>query len=293
MKNANPLRTVVLTAAALLCFALNSLLCRAALGARMIDAWSFTLVRLVSGAFVLFLLVRGSGAIQTPSAVTVGKRVTAGLALFLYALPFSLAYVRISTGTGAFVVFGCVQITMIGSDFLAGRGLRAREALGLSVALFGLGWLTRPGVESPDPLGVLLMALSGFSWGMYSLQGRSAGPPLAASARNFTATLPLALVASALAAGEARWTGTGLLLATASGAITSGLGYVAWYAALPALTATRAAIVQLVVPPLAAFLGVILLGESVTPRLLGAAPLILGGIAVAVSGASRKPAAGK
>jgi drug/metabolite transporter (DMT)-like permease len=278
-------KAAALTLTALFSFALNSLLCRAALGRGLIDASTFTLVRLASGALILGLLARnaapsGSGP---PIAASFKDRGLSALALFLYALPFSLAYLRIPAGTGAFVLFGCVQITMIGSDILAGSKMGPREGLGLATALFGLAWLTRPGLESPDQLGVLLMAVAGFAWGIYSVRGRQSGPPLQATARNFAAATPLALVAVLVSLGTIQATRPGLTLALISGAITSGLGYVAWYAALPSLTATRASIVQLAVPPLASALGVILLGEVLTPRLLFAAPLILGGIAVAIS----------
>lgn len=276
-------RSGVLTVAALVCFALNSLLCRAALGSDAIDASSFTLVRLACGAAVLGFLVSRLPSSSKTVSLAPADRALSALALFLYALPFSLAYLRISTGTGAFVVFGCVQITMIGSDLLSGRGLVVREALGLAVALLGLFVLTRPGLESPDLVGVLLMALSGLSWGIYSLRGRRAGAPLVTSARNFAATVPLALGASLLTLPSLHLSPKGVLLAALSGGLTSGLGYVAWYAALPALSATRASIVQLAVPPLAAALGIVLLGETVSLRLLTSAPLILGGIAIAVT----------
>jgi drug/metabolite transporter (DMT)-like permease len=278
-------KVAALTLTALFSFALNSLLCRAALGRDLIDAATFTLVRLAAGALVLGLLGRNTAAARPPQEPETARRDRAlsALALFAYALPFSLAYLRIPAGTGAFVLFGCVQITMIGSDLLAGRRVGPREVLGLAAALFGLAWLTRPGFESPDPVGVMLMAVAGFAWGIYSVRGRRSGPPLQATARNFIAATPMALVAMLLAVGSAHATVTGLSLAVISGAITSGLGYVAWYAALPSLTATRASIVQLAVPPLAAALGIILLGEVLTPRLLYAAPMILGGIAVAIS----------
>jgi drug/metabolite transporter (DMT)-like permease len=271
---------VALTLAAIVCFALNSLLCRAALGSGLIDATTFTLARLASGAAVLSVLARGGGRGGRGSGV---GRAASALALFLYALPFSLAYLKISAGTGAFIVFGCVQITMIGSDLLGGRRMRGREGAGLGLALLGLAVLTRPGSQSPDPLGVALMAVAGCSWGIYSIRGRASGAPLPETARNFAASVPLALAASAVTLAQAHASGWGLVLAAVSGGITSGLGYVAWYAALPALTATRASIVQLAVPPLASALGIVVLGETLTPRLLAAAPLILGGIAIAVS----------
>jgi len=278
-----PAPALALTALALVSFALNSLLCRAALGPGLIDAMSFTLARLGSGALVLALIAasRREGSLA-PSPVSARRVAGSALALFLYALPFSLAYLRITAGTGAFVVFCCVQITMIGWDLATGGRLRRGEVLGLALALAGLGWLTRPGAGSPDLVGVLLMAVAGISWGVYSIRGRRSGPPLQATARNFAASLPLALLASAASIATSQVTAKGLLLALVSGGVTSGLGYVAWYAALPSLSPTRASIVQLAVPPLASVLSVLLLGEVLSPRLIVAAPLILGGIAIAV-----------
>lgn len=277
-------RAVALTVAALLSFALNSLLCRAALGAGAIDATSFTLVRLVAGAVVLIVTARSTFGAAWASGLGARGAFLSALALFLYALPFSLAYRGLSAGTGAFVVFGCVQVTMIGADLIAGGRLRLREVLGLFVALSGLIVLTRPGTESPDPGSVLLMAVAGFSWGVYSLRGRKAGPALPATARNFALAVPLAALASLVSLADAHISPWGLGLAALSGALTSGLGYVAWYAALPSLTRARAAILQLLVPPLASLLGILFLGEALSARLLIAAPLILGGIALAVLG---------
>lgn len=282
-------RAVGLTLAALVSFALNSLLCRASLGAGLIDASTFTLVRLGSGALVLSLLAArdSRGPASPPSGA---DRAISALALFLYALPFSLAYLRLPAGTGAFVIFGCVQITMIGSDLFAGRGAVGREAIGLVIAIGGLAWLTRPGAGSPDVIGVLWMAVAGLAWGVYSIRGRTSGPPLPTTARNFAAAVPMAIAASLLTLGGVHVTTKGLILALLSGAVTSGLGYVAWYAALPALTATRASIVQLAVPPLASAMGVVLLGETLNARLLTAAPLILGGIVVALTAPTRRRA---
>lgn len=274
-----------MTLVALVSFALNSLLCRAALGSGLIDATSFTLIRLAAGAAVLGLLSRASRRQVAASGTSYHDRTLSALALFLYALPFSLAYLRIPAGTGAFVAFGCVQITMIGSEFLSGRRMGVSEGLGLIVALSGLAWLTRPGSTAPDLVGCALMALAGFSWGIYSILGRRGGAPLLVSARNFAATLPLAVMASAWTFASAHVTPMGLCLGLISGGVTSGLGYVAWYAALPSLGATRASIVQLSVPPLASVLGILLLGEVLTERLMVAGPMILGGIAIAV----RKP----
>ena len=276
-------RAAALTVGALVSFALNSLLCRAALGSGDIDATSFTLARLGSGALVLAHIASSSRRAAAAAYPRDGWSLAgSAAALFLYALPFSLAYLRIPAGTGAFVVFCCVQITMIGWDLATGGRLRPGEIAGLVLALSGLGWLTRPGAGSPDPLGVGLMAVAGISWGVYSIRGRRSGPPLLATARNFAASLPLALAASLVSLGGVHLSARGLGLAVLSGGVTSGLGYVAWYAALPSLSPSRASIVQLAVPPLAAMFGVLLLDEALSPRLLQAAPLILGGIAVAV-----------
>jgi len=273
-------RVTVLTLAALGSFALNSLLCRAALGARLIDAPTFTLVRLVAGALVLRLIARSRSS-TTTGTVAVRDVVFSSLALFLYALPFSLAYLRIQAGTGAFLLFGCVQITMIGYDVAQGRRLRSREIVGLAVAVAGLAWLTRPGSGSPDLVGVLLMMIAGLAWGVYSIRGRGAKDPLLTTARNFAAAIPFAAPWLAIAEVSGNKP-MGYFLALTSGALTSGLGYVAWYAALPSLGATRASIVQLAVPPLAAVLGVLTLGEPLTSRLALAGPMIIGGIAIAV-----------
>lgn len=287
-ENARPAGVVTpgaaaLTVGALVSFALNSLLCRAALGSGDIDAANFTLARLGSGALVLALIARPSRrAAAAAHALDGWSLAGSAAALFLYALPFSLAYLRIPAGTGAFVVFCCVQITMIGWDLATGGRLRPGEIAGLALALSGLGWLTRPGAGSPDPLGVGLMAVAGISWGVYSIRGRRSGPPLLATARNFAASVPLALAASLVSLPGLHLSARGLGLAVLSGAVTSGLGYVAWYAALPSLSPSRASIVQLAVPPLAAIFGVLLLDEVLSPRLLLAAPMILGGIAIAV-----------
>lgn len=286
-------RTAALTSAALVSFALNSLLCRAALGADAVDATTFTTIRLAAGALVL-LLITGANRdrFEARGPVRLGAVALSAAALFAYALPFSLAYRGLSAGTGAFIVFGCVQITMIGAGIASGRTLHTREIGGLCLALLGLAILTQPGEQSPDLTSALMMALAGFAWGLYSLRGRNAGSPLQATALNFAAAVPLALAASALSFATLHITPRGLLLATLSGAVTSGLGYVAWYAALPSLSPARAAIVQLAVPPLASFLGILLLGESLTQRLALAAPMILGGIAIAVPGAGAlRPAA--
>ena len=265
---------------ALIGFAANSLLCRGALGTDAIDAASFTAIRLATGAAVLFALARGRthGAGSWASAA----------ALFAYAAAFSFAYLRLPAATGALILFAAVQATMIGWGVIRGDRPRVLEWIGIALAASGLVVLTLPGLAAPDPIDAVLMAAAGASWGVYSLRGRAATRPLAATAANFARALPFAgvLVIAMAVAGHAPTVAgislDGAALATASGALASGVGYTLWYAALPRLAPARAAIVQLAVPVLAAAGGAAVLGEPVTLRLAGAAALIVGGIALAM-----------
>lgn len=286
------LRTLGLTAAAMACFAANSLLCRAALGRELADAATFTSVRLVSGAVALFILVRASGRVAAGT-----RDVRAAVALFVYAFAFSLAYTRIPAALGALLLFGAVQVTMVGRGIASGERPGPPEWLGLALSLGGLGVLLAPGIRQGDAAGSLLMIGSGIAWGVYSLLGRSSrSDPLAATSTHFAYAAALALVASLVSAGfeGPRLSAPGLALAVASGALASGGGYAIWYAALRGLSTTRAALVQLSAPLLAAFGGVFFLGEDVTVRLALAALAILGGIALAVAGGRRQePARGK
>jgi drug/metabolite transporter (DMT)-like permease len=184
---------------------------------------------------------------------------------------------------GALILFGCVQATMIGSALLRGERLGARKWTGLLVALAGLGVLTLRGASAPDLLGAALMALAGVAWGVYSLLGRGSQDPLGSTARNFLWTLPMTLAVSLLSLGSTHASPRGLVLAVASGAVASGLGYTVWYTALRGLRASTAAIAQLTVPVLAAAGAVALLGETVTPRLVLASALVLGGVALALA----------
>ena len=274
--------TAALTAAAMLAFAANSLLCRAALAGGHADAASFTTLRLASGALALGLLARARRATPPASRLAWGSAV----ALFAYAILFSLAYLRIPAGTGALLLFAAVQLSMLGAGLRGGERPRALEWLGLAVSLVGLVLLTRPGSSRPDAAGAALMLGAGAAWGVYSLRGRGAADAVAANAASFARAVPLALATSAAFGllATTHLTFAGVVLALASGALTSGLGYATWYAALRGLTATRAALVQLAVPPLAAFGGVLVLDESVSLRLVLASGLILGGIALAVAG---------
>ncbi|MCI0571313.1 MAG: DMT family transporter [Myxococcaceae bacterium] len=274
----------LLTVLALVGFAANSLLCRAALAGgegRAIDAASFTGVRLAAGAVVLWLLVRARGR-GGPSG-----RWASALALFAYAAGFSLAYVQLPAGVGALLLFGCVQATMIAAGLLRGERPRALEWTGLVVALVGLVALTAPGASAPAPVGATLMAGAGVAWGIYSLRGRGSSDPLGATAGNFLLAAPLVLPLLLLGKGALHMDTRGVLLAAASGALASGLGYSLWYAALRALTTTRAAVVQLCVPVLAAVGGVLLLGEALTARLVWAGGAVLAGVGLATLGRAR------
>lgn len=276
----SPSRTAALTALALVAFAGNSLLCRLALKHTGIDAASFTTIRLLSGALVLWLLTRrlreprvGQG--NWPSA----------LALFAYAAAFSFAYVSLPTATGALLLFGAVQATMIGYGLWAGERLHPAQLAGLGLALGGLLGLLLPGLSAPPLAGSLLMLGAGLAWGVYSLRGKGAAHPTQVTAGNFLRAAPLAVALSVMwfaFQGTASMDKAGLAYAVASGALTSGLGYAVWYTALPALRATTAATVQLSVPVLAALGGIVFLGEAVTLRLALASAAILGGIALVV-----------
>lgn len=269
------LRTALATAAALVCFAANSLLCRAALADGSIDPWSFTAIRIASGAIVLTALA----ALGPKHSQGRGSWLSA-LALYGYAGAFSLAYQSLGAGVGALVLFASVQATMLGSSIWRAVRPSAREWWGFGIAFAGLVVLTLPGASLPDPTGLALMAAAGVAWAAYTLRGRSAGAPLVVTRDNFVRALPLAILAWASAAPFAppQVDARGLWLAVASGALASGVGYSVWYLALPRLTSVRAAVLQLLVPVLAAALGIMLLAESMTTRLAIAGPLILVGV---------------
>jgi len=277
------LRTALLAGAALVAFAANSVLARLALRGGGIDAASYSTLRLASGAIVLSLLVWRRGARRPWAAGTW----TSAVFLFLYAAPFSFAYLTLPTGTGALILFAAVQATMIMGGLHGGERPRPREWVGLVVALAGLVWLVLPGIDAPAPLGAALMATAGISWGFYSLRGRRSGAALADTTGNFVRATPLALVLTAVALASATTTPAGVLYAVLSGGLASGVGYAVWYAALPDLTATRAATIQLAVPILAAMAGVVLLAEPLSVRLVTAAVAILGGVGLAASARAR------
>ncbi|CAL8473987.1 DMT family transporter [Caballeronia sp. S22] len=279
-------RIAMLTVVAMLAFAGNSLLCRLALKGTQIDAASFTLVRIASAALVLWVMLRARISHARADTRRAGNWVSA-LALTVYAAPFSYAYVRLAAGTGALLLFGAVQATMIGYGIAIGERLAAMQWLGLLLALAGLVWLVLPGLAAPDPFSSALMIAAGVGWGVYSLRGRGRSDPVAETAGNFVRALPFALAVSALAWPFASFDGPGLTYAAASGALTSALGYVIWYAALKGQKPATAATVQLSVPVIAAAGGVLLLGEPLTARLAASAVAILGGIALVVSAKRR------
>lgn len=279
-------RTALLTSVTMISFAANSILARLALRQGEIDAGTFTTVRIVSAAVGLALVVVVSEGRLFHLREHGSWRAAA--ALFGYAAAFSFAYLSLEAGTGALILFAAVQITMIGVSMLRGEKPLRSEWIGLALALGGLAYLVSPGLSAPPFVGAALMAVSGMAWGFYSLAARGARSPVAATASNFARAVPMA-VAVLIAVwilDRPRASRTGLELAMISGAITSGFGYVIWYMALRGLTASRAAIVQLTVPVLAAFAGVLFLGERMTLRLGLAGAAILGGVALALAGHS-------
>ena len=284
------LLTTGLTGVALLAFAANSLLARLALGDAAVDPASYTTLRLASGALVLWLIViasrRGAERVPDTQQQRRGRWLSAAM-LFLYAITFSVAYLTLDAGTGALILFGAVQVTMITAGFVGGHRPTALEWIGLVIAFGGLVYLVSPGLSAPDPLGAALMALAGFAWGVYSLRGRGSSDPIGDTAANFMRAVPFALAVSLIAWSQLDISARGAWLAIGSGALASGLGYVIWYAALNGLSATRAAIVQLSVPVLTAVGGVLLLAEPVTWRLGIASAIVLGGVALAILGKTR------
>ena len=258
-------------------FAANSVLCRMALKRTSIDPASFTLVRIASGALMLWILASLSGH-KTGRA---GNWISAG-ALLGYAAAFSFAYVSLPVGTGALLLFGAVQATMIVRGLIAGERMNGPQVVGFVIAVAGLIILVLPGLAAPPLIGALLMTAAGVCWGIYSLRGRKSSDPLATTAGNFLRAVPFAVIVSLLFLRTTHPDLRGIVFAVLSGALASGLGYAIWYAALRGLTATRAAVVQLSVPVIAALAGVAILGERITVRLAISAIAVLGGIALFV-----------
>jgi drug/metabolite transporter (DMT)-like permease len=278
------LRATALTAIAMCAFAGNSLLCRAALGHTGIDAASFTTIRLIAGALTLWLLVLARSG-KRPS----GGNWLSALALFAYAAGFSFAYVSLPAATGALLLFGAVQATMIGHGIWGGEHLTPLQLVGLALAFGGLVGLLLPGLSAPPLLGSILMLVAGVAWGIYSLRGKSAGDPTNVTAGNFLRAVPIAAALSLLMLNAATIDQAGVWYAVLSGGLTSGVGYAVWYTAMPALKPSSAATVQLSVPVIAALGGVIFIGEPMTLRFVLASAATLGGVALVILEKNRGP----
>ena len=278
------MKVFLLTSFALTAFAFNSILCRMALGGGEIDAASFTTVRLVSGAITLAILLLVFGKKRNP---TRSGNWTSAFFLFAYAICFSFAYLGLTTATGALILFGSVQMTMIGVSIFRGERPTGLEWIGLAVAFGGLIYLVFPGLSSPPLFNAVLMAAAGIAWGFYTLRGKGSEDPLADTAGNFVRSVPMVILISIPFLSQIHLSARGIVLAILSGAVASGIGYTVWYAALRYHTSTRAAILQLAVPIVAAAGGILLLSEVAELHLLAASILILGGIGLAILGRKR------
>ncbi|MEE8388706.1 MAG: DMT family transporter [Acidiferrobacterales bacterium] len=274
-------KTIFFTGLALIAFAANSVLCRLALGRETIDASSFTIIRLLSGAVVLLAIINISGSKTGSSAKGSWP---ASLMLFLYAITFSFAYITLDTGTGALILFGSVQITMILLSVISGNRLHITEWVGITIAFTGFVYLILPGVTTPSAIGFLLMTTAGIAWGIYTLKGRDSKSPLMDTAYNFLRTVPFVIILVIVTIKNANYSIEGILLAALSGGIASGIGYTIWYLALGGLSVTQAAVLQLLVPVIAALGGVVFVSEAVTVRLTVSSTMILGGILMVVLG---------
>jgi drug/metabolite transporter (DMT)-like permease len=295
-----PTRLFILTLVAMIAFAGNSLLCRLALKHTGIDAASFTFIRIFSGAAALWLIINirrrvmvdrtasllvdisSSSLVTRHSSLRHAGNWFSALALFAYAAAFSFAYKSLFAGTGALLLFGAVQATMILWGLSKGERLGAIQIIGVAIAVIGLVILLFPGLSAPPLDGAILMLGAGVAWGIYSLRGKREKNPTSATAGNFLRAVPFAAVVSIILSPWTHLDSLGVSYAIISGAITSGLGYVIWYSVLPALKATSAATVQLSVPVLAATGGILLLDEPITLRYFLASITVLGGIALVV-----------
>ena len=277
-------KAILYTTFALVAFAFNSILCRMALRGEEADAAGFTLVRITSGAITLIVI---SYLFSKDKSFRGRGNWLSAFFLFAYAICFSFAYLGLSAGTGALILFGSVQLTMIVYGLAKGERPGWLEWIGLFAAVGGLVYLVLPGLAAPPLHSSALMAAAGATWGAYTLRGRGSSSPLADTTGNFTIAVPMALVVALIFLPNLRLSKEGYILAALSGAIASGIGYTVWYSALKYLTATRAAVLQLAVPVIAASLGIMLLSETATARLIVSAVLILGGILLAIVGRKR------
>ncbi len=274
-------RISLFTAFALVAFASNSVLNRLALGGNTIDAGSYIGIRIASGAFMLWLL---NGFSKRSFKPKYSSNFIPAFYLVLYGVAFSFAYISLSSGTGAFILFGTVQATMLSTALVNGEKPFWVEWVGLLVALGGLIYLVFPGMSAPNPLGAVLMVIAGVAWGLYSLKGRGVKDPLEATAQNFMLAVPMVFVVSLFTFSTSHLSSEGVLYACLSGALTSGVGYAVWYAALKGLTNMQAALLQLCVPIIAAFGGVVFLSEQITTRLIYAGLFIISGVVIALLG---------
>lgn len=283
----NSIKIIVSTVFALLAFAANSVLCRLALGNNAIDATSFTTIRLLSGIAILFVLIQLTRLIQKPAEnpklQSKGSWLSAAM-LFIYAVAFSFGYISLDTGTGALILFGAVQITMILSNVVAGNKLHLSEWFGLALAFTGFVYLIMPSVTTPSLTGFVLMSISGMAWAFYTLLGRKSKNALNDTAFNFLRTAPFIFILMIFSLNNLHVSTSGFMLAILSGAIASGVGYFVWYIALAGLSVTQAAVLQLFVPIIAALGGVIFTSELITVRLIESSVLVLGGILMVILG---------
>lgn len=280
--------TLLLTLLALCAFAANSVLCRLALKDGAIDAVTFTQIRLLAGAVFLAPFFYTRRRALTPIGLRDWRPAAA---LFVYAIAFSLSYVTLDAGTGALILFGMVQFTMIGAGMIRGERPSQAQLAGVALAFAGLVYLMAPGLSAPPLVGAMLMGIAGLAWGAYSLYGRGAGDPVGATARNFILAAPMVLalfIVTAVTPRSVDASASGIALAAVSGVLASGAGYVIWYSALKGLSSLNASVVQLAVPVIAAAGGVVLIGEAVSLRLAIAAVLILGGIFITIRAGSIK-----
>ncbi|BFM07926.1 DMT family transporter [Halioxenophilus aromaticivorans] len=278
------MKIVLLTSLSLIAFAGNSILCRLALGGEAIDAGTFTIVRLISGIAVLLLIHRLLTTDNQPKSSGSWK---SAVMLFVYALGFSYAYVQMDTGTGALILFAAVQLTMITVSLLQGNRLTRLEALGAIIAFIGFVYLMLPGVTAPPMGSFFMMLAAGIAWGLYTLAGKGSTNPIQDTTFNFVRTLPLVLVLLLVTFSYSQLSTKGFILAVVSGGLASGVGYAVWYVALTGLSAIQAAVLQLLVPLLAALGGVLFADEIITSRLAVATGLILGGIGVVIGGRAK------
>jgi drug/metabolite transporter (DMT)-like permease len=281
------IKIIASTVFALFAFAANSVLCRLALGTNAIDATSFTTIRLLSGIVILFVLIQLTRLIQKPKKdlklQSKGSWLSAAM-LFIYAVAFSFGYISLDTGTGALILFGAVQITMILSNVVAGNKLHLSEWFGLALAFTGFVYLIMPSVTTPSLTGFVLMSISGMAWAFYTLLGRKSKNALNDTAFNFLRTAPFLFILMIFSLHSLHVSVSGIMFAILSGAIASGVGYFVWYIALAGLSVTQAAVLQLFVPIIAALGGVIFTSELITVRLIESSALVLGGILMVILG---------